>query len=84
MQIITFSCLRAQKKTIYIGFDNGLLIVVANGGSNRQRYKTHQGPKHRFRDTLNNYTQENEKGKVNQLDVGNRKIQNNYKTRTCV
>ena len=29
------------------------------------------------------YTKENEKGKVNQLDVGNKKDQhNNYKTRT--
>ena len=25
-----------------------------------------------------------EKGKVNQLDVGNKKDQHNYKTRTCV
>ena len=30
------------------------------------------------------YTKENEKGKVNQLDVGNEKDQHNYKTRTCV
>ena len=30
------------------------------------------------------YTEENEKGKVNQLDVGNKKDQHNYKTRTCV
>ena len=31
------------------------------------------------------YTKENEKGKVNQLDVGNKKDQhNNYKTRTWV
>ena len=27
---------------------------------------------------------ENEKGKVNQLDVGNKKAQHNYKTRTWV
>ena len=30
------------------------------------------------------YTKKNEKGKVNQLDVGNKKDQHNYKTRTCV
>ena len=30
------------------------------------------------------YTKENEKGKVNQLTVGNKKDQHNYKTRTCV
>ena len=30
------------------------------------------------------YTKENEKGKVNQLDVGNKKDQHNYKTRTFV
>ena len=29
-------------------------------------------------------TKENEKGKVNQLDVGNKKDQHNYKTRTCI
>ena len=28
--------------------------------------------------------QVNDKGKVNQLDVGNKKDQHNYKTRTCV
>ena len=30
------------------------------------------------------YTKENEKGKVNQLDVENKKDKHNYKTRTCV
>ena len=30
------------------------------------------------------YTKGNEKGKVNQLDVGNKKDQHNYKTRTCL
>ena len=29
------------------------------------------------------YTKENEKGKVNQLGVGNKKDQHNYKTRMC-
>ena len=45
--------------------------------------KTHQGPKHGTEGYLE-YTKENEKGKVNQLDEGNKKDQHNYKTRTCV
>ena len=50
---------------------------------------TGQGYKHiknRSTDTEGylEYTKENEKGKVNQLDVGNKKDQHNYKTRASV
>ena len=47
--------------------------MVVNGGSNGQGHKTHQRPKHGTEGYLK-YTNENEKGKGNQLDVGTRKI----------
>ena len=47
-------------------------MIVVNGGSNGQGYKTHQGRSMGTEGYLE-YTKENEKGKVNQLDVANKK-----------
>ena len=56
-------------------------VKVVIGGSIVQRYKTHQGPNHGYRG-IPEYTKENEEGKVKQLDVRNKKDEQN--TGTCV
>ena len=60
-------------------------IIVVNGGSNGQGYKTkHIKDRSTGTEGYLEYTKEDEKGKVNQLDVGDKKDQHNYQTSTCI